>query len=226
MVGYYEPEPFISPLSHFAPKTKVESKYKNPIFEDKITYADHVFEASSFSIPKILNYPQMDSLIYAEKLVNVPEESESYYIQKLTHSRPALLPQAYDVLLEITDLFYEKTGKKLSISSLVRTEETQKKLRRVNRNAAKGTSAHVFGAAFDISYSQYNHVRGRNWNYENILQQILDDLVAEGKIFYIKERRQPCFHITVRNPDLIYPEDYFKHEHDAHLHDDGEELDV
>lgn len=191
--------------------------------KENITYADHVFEASSFGIPLINNYDEMENLVLENRLIEVAEESETYLIQKLTHSRPVLLPEAYDILIEISDLFYAQTSKRLSISSLLRTTETQSRLRRVNSNATKGTSTHTFGAAFDISYSQYDGVRGRNYSYEKILQEILDEMVADGKIYYIKERRQPCFHITIRNSDLVYPDDYMLNE-DDHQHDEQEEI--
>jgi|GEM_PF-1367126 hypothetical protein len=173
-----------------------------------IKYSDHLFEASSFRIPLIADNFQLDELIREGKLVEVPEEGDGYIIQKLTHSHPVLITEAYDALKEITDLFFERTSKKLSISSLTRTEKSQNRLRRVNSNAAKGDSSHTYGAAFDISYSQYNGVRGRNLKYERILEQILDKMVTDGKIYYIKEKRQPCFHVTIRNQNLNFPADY------------------
>lgn len=167
--------------------------------EKKITYEDHLFEAQSFDIPLILNYEQMDSLIIANKLIPVPEEDESFKIQKLTHSKAYLNQTALLVLKEISTKFYTETQQQLSISSLTRTVETQNKLRRVNSNAAKGETSHAYGASFDISYSKYGDKVGRNYANERMLQIILDQLVEEGKIYYIKERRQPCFHVTVRN---------------------------
>lgn len=203
-----------SPPTHYAAfspphNTSLESiEFEKDIFlKEHITYSDHIFEASSFSVPLIKTFRQLDELIHSNKLMTVPEEGKGYYVQKLTHSKAYLFPAAYDVLVKISDKFYEKTSKKLSISSLTRTMESQSRLRRVNRNAAKGESAHAYGVAFDISYSQYNQVRGRNYNYEKILQNILDEMVENGEIYYIKERRQPCFHITIRNSELIYPEE-------------------
>lgn len=176
--------------------------------KDKIRYADHLFEAASFKIPLINDFNSMNELLSEGQLLDVPEEGNGYILQKLTYSRPVLNKDALAVLNEISDLFYEETSKKLSISSLTRTMQTQRKLSRVNSNAAIGESAHAYGAAFDISYSQYNNVRGRNYIYERKVQQILDDLVADGRIYYIKEKSQPCFHVTVRNQDLMFPDDY------------------
>lgn len=168
----------------------------------KVTYKDHVFEAQSFHIPLIESNAQMDSLILANQLIPVPEEGEGYKIQKLVHSRAFLNQQAYLVLKEITSQFLQETNTTLSISSLTRTSESQKKLSRVNSNATKGHSSHSYGASFDISYSKYGDKIGRNYAKEKIVQQILDQMVENGKIYYIKERRQPCFHVTVRNTSL------------------------
>lgn len=165
----------------------------------KVTYEDHLHEAESFDIPIILNDEQMDSLILANHLIAVPEEGEGYKIQKLTHSKAYLNDTSYLILKEISSAFYNETGIELSISSLTRTLENQNKLRRVNSNAAKGDSSHNFGASFDISYSKYGEKSGRNYANEKILQTILEDFTADGKIYFIKERRQPCFHVTVRN---------------------------
>lgn len=165
----------------------------------KITYNDHLHEAESFDIPLILNDEQMDSLVLANHLVTVPEEGEGYKIQKLTHSKAYLNETSYLILKEISSIFYKETGVELSISSLTRTLENQNKLRRVNSNAAKGDSSHNYGASFDISYSKYGDKNGRNYANEKLLQSILEDFAADGKIYFIKERRQPCFHITVRN---------------------------
>lgn len=189
---------------------------KKVFIKDEVTYEDHLFEAASFQIPLIHDYNQMDELVAEHKLMNVPEEGEGYIIQKLTHSRAVLIERAFDILNEISNKFHAETSKKISVSSLTRTLESQKKLGKVNSNAIKGESAHAYGASFDISYAQYSNVRGRNYQYEKQLQSILDEMVAEGKIYYIKERRQPCFHVTVRNPDLIYPEELMElmnHQH-------------
>ena len=168
----------------------------------KVTYKDHIFEAQSFNIPLIESNEHMDSLILANQLIPVPEEGEGYKIQKLVHSRAFLNNQAYLILKEITSQFLKETNNELSLSSLTRTAESQRKLSRVNSNATKGHSAHSYGASFDISYSKYGDKLGRNYANEKVVQQILDQLVESGKIYYIKERRQPCFHVTVRNPSI------------------------
>ena len=190
---------YISNLPNPSESETVVSEEKEIVVSKKITYEDHLHEAESFDIPIILNDEQMDSLILANHLITVPEEGEGYKIQKLTHSKAYLNDTSYLILKEISSAFYNETGIELSISSLTRTLENQNKLRRVNSNAAKGDSSHNFGASFDISYAKYGEKSGRNYANEKILQTILEDFAADGKIYFIKERRQPCFHVTVRN---------------------------
>ncbi len=167
----------------------------------KITYEDHIHEAQSFNVPIIESDEHMDSLVLENKLVPVPEVGEGYRLQKLTHSRAFLNQPAYLLLQEIASSFYKETGKDLSISSLTRTIASQNKLRRVNGNAAKGNSAHNYGASFDISYNKYNEVTGRNYALERMTEGILNQLKEQGKIYFIKERGQPCFHVTIRNTE-------------------------
>lgn len=193
-------------ISNFPNSNSVETETETiPLAEveikvaKKITYEDHLHEAESFDIPLILNNEQMDSLVLANHLLAVPEEGEGYKIQKLTHSKAYLNETSYLILKEISSIFYKETGVELSISSLTRTLENQNKLRRVNSNAAKGDSSHNYGASFDISYAKYGDKIGRNYANEKLLQTILEEFAADGKIYFIKERRQPCFHITVRN---------------------------
>ena len=198
-------EPSLLHINNFSVNVKENDKQeaKNTNTEPKkITYEDHLFEAQSFNIPVIESNEHMDSLVNDNKLIPIPEIGVGYKIQKLTHSRAFLNEPAYYLLKEIAISFYKETGKELSISSLTRTIESQNKLRRVNGNAAKGNSAHNYGASFDISYNKYSDKIGRNYALERMTESILNQLVDQGKIYYIKERSQPCFHVTIRNTDL------------------------
>jgi hypothetical protein len=71
-------------------------------------------------------------------------------------------------------------------------------LRRRNTNAAKDESSHCYGVSFDISYIRYNGKR--EWDYERTqkLEAILAKMQEDGEIYVLKERKQSCFHISVR----------------------------
>ena len=90
---------------------------------------------------------------------------------------------------------------KIRVTSILRTEGSVAKLRRVNRNASDA-SAHQFGTTFDISYSKFMCCDSsyviRQEDLKNILGEILNNLRNEGRCFVKYEVKQGCFHITAR----------------------------
>lgn len=133
-----------------------------------------------------------------------------YYVDNLTHSYPFLVVEAADLLKEIGQRFNDSLqargggSYRLKVTSVLRTDQTVKRLRRINRNATDA-SAHQFGTTFDISYSRFicDSV-GVNRTFEdlkNLLGEILFDLREDGRCYVVYERKQSCFHITVRPND-------------------------
>ena len=84
---------------------------------------------------------------------------------------------------------------------MLRTPEGVKKLRRRNRNAVD-SSVHQMGTTVDVSYSRfmaYDEVMPRSAeDLKNLLAEVLYAMRNEGKCWVKYERKQPCFHITVR----------------------------
>jgi hypothetical protein len=65
----------------------------------------------------------------------------------------SLRPQALKVLEEVATAYHRQFDRPLPVSSLVRPEQYQRALRRVNRNAVMiDTPPHSTGLAFDIDY--------------------------------------------------------------------------
>lgn len=65
----------------------------------------------------------------------------------------SLRPAALKILEEVAAAYYQQFGRPLPVSSLVRPEQYQQSLRRVNRNAVMiETPPHSTGLAFDIDY--------------------------------------------------------------------------
>lgn len=132
---------------------------------------------------------------------------EEYFVDKLTHSYPYLVPEAAALLKEIGARFNDSLAAhgggdyRIKVTSVMRTPTTVTKLRRVNRNASDA-SAHQYGTTFDISYSRFicdSITVNRSFeDLKNLLGQILFDLREEGRCYVKFERRQSCFHITVR----------------------------
>lgn len=147
-----------------------------------------------------------DSLLASGTLVYV-NDTTGYRKKSAKYSYPYLTPEAYKVLNEISERFQQKLKErrqpayKLYLTSCLRTEESQKRLRKGNRNATKDTTSHLYGASFDISYWEFIRVsNGRAYSYkhiQNILSKTVGEMRNEKKLLVIKESGQFCFHITV-----------------------------
>lgn len=167
----------------------------------KVTYSDHLIAAESFNVPLVKSFSDIDELVSTKKLVAIPEEGNGYTIEKLTHSKAFLNTKAKTILEKIASKFLDENNATITVTSLTRSEESQASLRRVNSNAAKGESTHNYGASFDLSYTKFNNKYTYSKTHRDNLEAILKQLQDEGKIYYIKEYRQRCFHVTVRNPE-------------------------
>ncbi|HMR82364.1 MAG TPA: DUF5715 family protein [Niabella sp.] len=162
-------------------------------------YDYHLEAAKKFGIPPIKDQAQVNSLVKKKKLVLIFPQ-RGYTIARLTHSRPYLNARSYKVLKEIGASFYTKSKKKtFTVTSVTRTLYDQKRLARVNRNAVTTKlSSHNYGCSFDISYIRFNRRKAPNARLEKMLQDILTQMQKQGKLYFIKEYREKCFHVTVR----------------------------
>lgn len=127
-------------------------------------------------------------------------------------SIPYLVPKASHLLQQISRRFLDSLAvkgiplHKLIVTSVLRTEEDVRRLRRINGNASE-QSCHRFGTTFDISYNRYHtvappeapHRRAvRNDSLKFVLAEVLRDIREEGLCYVKYEVKQGCFHITVR----------------------------
>lgn len=146
-----------------------------------------------------------------KKLVRL-EDTDSYVIDSLTHSIPYLVPEAKALLDRIGQNFLDSLASKglnpnkIVITSVLRTEDDIASLRKRNLNASEN-STHRYGTTFDISYWHYVKVpdlRGRPYEdvrpeyLRAVLSQVLKDLHDEKACYVKYERKQTCFHVTVR----------------------------
>jgi hypothetical protein len=95
----------------------------------------------------------------------------------------SLKPQALRILEEVAKAYHDQFARPLPVSSLVRPEQYQHALRKVNRNAVViDTPPHSTGLAFDIDY---RYMSGAE---QNFLMTKLASLKDEGRIEVIRER--------------------------------------
>jgi len=95
----------------------------------------------------------------------------------------SLRPQALKVLEEIAKRYHDKFDRPLPVSSLVRPEQYQHLLRRVNRYAVViDTPPHSTGLAFDIDYRYMSIAE------QNFVMIELARMKVEGRIEVLRER--------------------------------------
>jgi hypothetical protein len=144
-----------------------------------------------------------------EDLVKI-ETCDYYVVDKLTHSHPYLVPEAAKLLEDIGKRFQEKLEEHnmkkryYQITSLLRTGESQRKLGRSNGNASENSS-HLYGTTVDITYARVFKKPKLQEELEiedgpaiKLLSEAIGELRKEGRCVVVTERRERCFHITVR----------------------------
>ena len=162
-------------------------------------YVRHLSAAKSHNLGLINTKKDLDKHISRGNLVKVKQRGYGWRTAGLTHSHPYLVPRANQALRDVAREFVKATGQNFFVvTSLTRTLKDQDKLRNVNKNASSNNSSHSYGAAFDISYVQFNHHRGPNQKLDQALHQILKSFQNSGRLFFVKERQSKCYHIVVR----------------------------
>jgi hypothetical protein len=95
----------------------------------------------------------------------------------------SLRPQALKVMEEVASAYRRQFARRLPVSSLVRPEQYQRALRRVNRNAIMiDTPPHSTGLAFDIDF------RYMSAGEQAFVMEELARLKRDGRIEVIRER--------------------------------------
>ncbi|NVJ86840.1 MAG: hypothetical protein HWE15_11080 [Algoriphagus sp.] len=165
----------------------------------KDAYSNHLSAAQENGAGLIMDEVGLFQLVKDGALLEI-DAGLGYEVEKLTHSHPYLTPEAKKVLGQIGKTYQALVGGDsfFTVTSGTRTIEQQKKLGRRNRNATKGNSSHSFGLSFDISYIRFDGEKSWDWKKQKQLEKVLSHFQKENKIYVIKERKQNCFHITVR----------------------------
>lgn len=150
-----------------------------------------------------------DTVKHMDMLVRLPEELDLYKQYDITHSIPYLVPSAAKLFIDIAqnfrDSLYSKAMPlhKIYLTSITRTDEDTKRLTKRNINASSN-SAHRYGTTFDVSWKRFGKLDLHNSEdispdrLKLVLAQVLFDLKNKERCYVKHERRQACFHITVR----------------------------
>ncbi len=158
------------------------------------------------------------------RLVELEDTTSYWVLRDLTHSVPLSTPSARGMLLEASRRFQARMDEmglprfRLTVTSVLRTDESQADLRKGNANAAAGVSTHEYGTTMDISHIRFappaatglppelaqlqdslmEDVAKRHATaLQGELGRVLGQMRREGKVKVMMERQQPVYHTTV-----------------------------
>lgn len=136
------------------------------------------------------------------------DDNKYYELPRLTNSLPYLQPDAA-AFLDLLGKRFENRLKneglmayRFSVTSVLRTEKSQKNLRKQNVNATTNQSSHYYGRTFDIAQTRFFE-RGHpepvyTYRLRNILLRELIEMQNEGLCYVLLESQTKCIHVTVR----------------------------
>ena len=149
-----------------------------------------------------------DDLLRDDRLVPL-KETPGLKLDDLTHSVPLMVPEAVRLAQEIGAAFryqLEADGQplyRLIVTSVTRTEEDMSDLRQRNGNASPN-STHCYGTTLDISWQRFDKIDPEDprtiepEELKHLLAKVLRAFHEDGRCYIKHERKQACFHITVR----------------------------
>ena len=132
-----------------------------------------------------------------------------YTIYTLRYSSPYLTRGAASELNAIGQAFKDSLKSKnllddyrLVVSSVLRSEEDVKNLRKSGNPNASDNSAHCYGTTFDIAYTIYDRDNDdacesfmQPYELTKVLGEVLLDRKKAGKCLVKYEKKEHCFHI-------------------------------
>lgn len=146
---------------------------------------------------------------HASKKMDEIKTNEYIEVEELKHSIPYLIPEAAQLLEKVGRNFQDSLHNlnaplyKIKVTSVTRTVDDVKKLRKRNSNSSVN-SAHQYGTTFDVSWVRYTKIDEKDTmnidkdRLKMVLASVLRDLHRSDRCYIKHERKQGCFHITVR----------------------------
>ena len=146
-------------------------------------------------LKRIQNVAQIKAMRSDGKLVPLPVSHSLRVDSDLPSTRRYTRPWTAKFLVNLAHAHYMRFDSPLQINSAVRTVRFQRRLIRVNANAAPASgdiaSPHLMGATIDIAK------KGLSLSEVAWMRAYLLPLEQDGKIDVEEEFYQSCFHITV-----------------------------
>jgi len=151
--------------------------------------------ADEEGLSRIQDLAMLRRFVRAELLVPVPPRTRYYYTRYIPGHYHYLRPWSKLFLDRLSRDYHARFGKRLRVTSMVRTAALQKQLARRNENAADAhgprRSSHLTGATLDISKF------GMSRQEIDWMRRRLHALKQQGCLYAVEEFSQPTFHIMV-----------------------------
>jgi hypothetical protein len=183
--------------------------YKQSVFSRKLNdmLVDYSAESKKRGITACRDEGEIRKRVKEGKLQRA-RNSEAYLIDGMTHSYPYITVESMTLLDEIARRFRKKTGKaglkgsKFIVTSMTRTTEKMKGLKKSNGNISEN-SPHMHGNAFDISYVRFSFrklfvTECDKAFLKEALAEVIWELRQEKKCWATYERVQGCYHVVSR----------------------------
>lgn len=171
-------------------------------------YKDYIWNSAYQKFGDVVVHKEEIRPLYLQKKLFLVDSNEHLALDTLFHSFAFLTPDAKTLLNDIAVSFQEKIkntslkGSKILVTSLLRTINTVKKLKRINRNSLR-ISSHLHGTTFDLAHNEFvfkDSLKPQQIEYlKEILAQTLYEFRLKKRCFVTYEINQACFHVVNRN---------------------------
>lgn len=127
---------------------------------DRYRNADQLAIARRLGVPQPVSAEARERLLAEGRLVRL-EDSPYWTVRALDYSTALATPAVVALLTEIGERFHARLEElgvpplRMEVTSVLRTADDQARLRRVNPNAARGESTHMYGTTVDVAYSSF-----------------------------------------------------------------------
>jgi hypothetical protein len=147
------------------------------------------------NLQRFQNEDEVQDAVRRGVLIALPITLGLHVAPNLPLSRRYALLTTVHFLLTLSEAYRLRFGKPLVIDSAVRDADTQRRLRKHNRNAApvdgETASSHETGATVDIAKHGMNRAQ-LQW-----MRAMLSYEVVMNRVIVEEERHQACFHTMV-----------------------------
>lgn len=161
--------------------------------------------AQANGTPHVLTVEELEVGKYGLQYI---ETNKLYKVDPLTHSSPYLVPKAKELIDELGEAFQDSLFNRgydrrhrFIVTSVYRTQNHIKMLRRSGNVNASQNSCHQYGTTVDITYMRFDKPEehmATDTKLQQLLFQTVYDMHQAGRCYVKYERKQACLHITVR----------------------------